>query len=70
MGSYTYYNKIIVKGTIKIIESGKKKYIEGYPWEYHIDCNYLFDDFGHSCLFEELKAFRAIMIFYNRGMGP
>ena len=44
-------------GRIKIIESGERKYIEGYPWRHHIDCDLLFDDLGHSHFFEELKAF-------------
>ena len=44
-------------GYIKIIESGKEIYIEGYPWERYIGYDFLFDDLGYNYFFEELKSF-------------
>jgi hypothetical protein len=44
-------------GKIKIIESGKKIYIEGYPWERNIGFNPLFDNYGHPHSFKELGLF-------------
>ena len=44
-------------GYIKIIESGERKYIEGYLWKRYIEYNLFFDDLGHSHFFEELKPF-------------
>ena len=44
-------------GYIRIIESGKRIYIEGYPWWRHIDCDLHFDDFGYNPPFEELNPF-------------
>jgi len=44
-------------GYIKIIESGKSKHIEGYPWERHVWCDFLFDGSGYERFFEELNSF-------------
>jgi len=44
-------------GYIRIIESGERKYIEGYPWERHVWCDFLFDGSGYKHLFEELNSF-------------
>ena len=44
-------------GFVKIIESGKKILIEGYPWERNIWFDLIFDDLGHPYFFEELELF-------------
>jgi hypothetical protein len=42
-------------GYIKIIETGEKKYIEGYPWNHRVICNSFFDDY--ESFLEELGLF-------------